>query len=354
MRARYVPMMLVVALIAAGFYCYGLGSGGTFYHRLVRAPFAPAIDAPYYRASVLHVMLGHVLGLGGSILAFRLAVLACLWAALFYLAGVMRGTLAWTDGCLVLLVLMFHPSAMIAYAWTCHPDAVTYLLTAVLLFSRRPWVLAAVAALGAWNHLAMWAIVCVEAALLWWAFIGAQAKRPVIATAAGLVVGAVSCKLTLMLCGVEIVNDRLALAWGQEFAALVGYWTLAGWPILYTLYFAHIVWVPIVMIRLYRERPRLMWVFLATQLLALAAACCAQDTTRVFAFLAWGPLVYCLVHVLAARSGRAGLVLRIVVGAAVVATIVGPKIFAWKGDIRDTEGARAHLRAVWASASRAR
>ena len=148
MRAqRIVPALVVIVLIAAGLCCYGLGAGGTFYHRLVRAPFAPAIDAPYYRASVLHVALGHVLGLGGSILAFRFTVLACFWAALAYLAVALRGRLVRTDLCLVLCVLMFQPAAMIVHAWTCHPDAITCLLTAVLLCSRRPWVLVVVAAI---------------------------------------------------------------------------------------------------------------------------------------------------------------------------------------------------------------
>jgi uncharacterized membrane protein len=109
------------------------------------------------------------------------------------------------------------------------------------------------------------------------------------------------------------------------------------------LYFAHLLWLPAVLVRLYRERPRIMWALLATQLLALAAAFCAQDTTRVFAFLAWGPLVYCLVHVLARRADA---VLRALVCAAVVVTVVAPKIFAWKGDIRDTEPARAQLRGL--------
>ena len=341
-------ILLVVGLIIAGFYCYGLGSGGTFYHQLVKAPFAPAIDAPYYRASLLHVALGHVLGLGGAILMFRLMVLACFWAALFYLGRVVRGRLAWTDGCLVLWVLMFHPSAMIAYTWTCHPDALTYLLTAMLLFSRRPWFVGIVAALGAWNHLAMWVIVCVEAALLWWAFLGMDAKRPVIATAIGLALGAVTCKLTLMACGIEIGSDRLALATGQDLGVLVGYWTEAGWPVLYTLYFAHLLWLPAVMVGLYRERPRRMFALGATQLLALGATFCAQDTTRVFAFLAWGPLMYGLVHVLetTGEGPRRAAYVRPLVCVAIVASMVSPKIFAWKGDIRDTGPARAQLRGL--------
>ena len=89
-----------------------------------------------------------------------------------------------------------------------------------------------------------------------------------------------------------------------------------------------------------------MAAFVATQLLALAGAFFAQDTTRVFALLAWGPLLYCLVHLLATSSGREGRVLRVLVGAAIVVTIAAPKNFAWKGDIRDTEPARAQLRGL--------
>ena len=333
-------VLLVVVLIAAGFYFYGLGSGGKFYFNLVRDPFAPASAAPYYRASLLHVMLGHWLGLGGSLLGFRLAVLGCFWAALGYLATVLGRRMSWTDAGLVLLVLMFHPSAMIAYAWTCHPDALTYLLTALLMYARRPWLLAVVAALGAWNHLAMWAVICVNMGLLCAALDGAHARRRIAAIAAGLVFGAVSLKLVLWGCGIEIARDRLTIAAEQDYGVLAGYWTRAGWPVLYTLYFAHLLWLPALVIRLYREHRRGMFVLLATQAIALAATFFTQDTTRVFAFLSWGPLIYCLVRVLEAGAGRW---LRALICAAVVGSIVGPKIYAWKGDIRDTEGARAHV-----------
>jgi len=349
---RLAPVLLValvIVLILAGFYCYGLGSGGKFYFKLVKEPFAPAVAAPYYRASILHVMLAHWLGLGASILAFRLAVLGCFWAALGYLAMVLGRRLSSIDTCLVLLVLMFHPSAMIVYSWTCHPDALTYLLTALLMFSRRPWVLVVVAALGAWNHLAMWTIVCIEVGLLWAAFAGAEARRRTVAMAAGLVLGAVTCKLVLWSCGVEIGRDRLTMATGQDPGVLLGYWTQAGWPVLYTLYFAHLLWLPALVARLYREHRRGMIVLIATQAIALMAAFFAQDTTRVFVFLSWGPLVYCLVHVLAGRV-NAGVWLRALICAAVVGSIVGPKIYAWKGDIRDTEGARAHLKGVLGAA----
>ena len=343
----WVPGLVVVVSIAAGLYFYGLGSGGGFYFKLVKAPFAPAIEAPYYRASILHVALAHWLGLGASILGFRLAVLSCLWAAWGYLASVVRRRLSVRDTCLVLLVLLTHPSAMIAYAWTCHPDALTYLLTAILMFSRRPWVVAVVAGLGAWNHLAMWAIICLNTGMLWFAFAEARARARAIAAGLGLVVGAGSCALTLHLCGIEIVKDRLALGVGHEFEVLLGYWTGVGWPVFYSLHFAHLLWLPALLVLLYRRRRVGALALLLTQGQAVAAACFTEDTTRVFGFLAWGPLLYCLVDVLAQGRGAGERgVLRPLIGVAVIITLVAPKVFAWKGELRDTEGARAQARGL--------
>ena len=343
----FAPGLVVVGLIAAGFYFYGLGAGGTFYFKLVKAPFAPAIDAPYYRASILHVALAHWLGLGASILGFRLAVLSCLWAAWGYLALVIRRRLSVGDTCLVLVVLMCHPSAMIAYTWTCHPDALTYLLGAILMFSRRPWVVAVVAVLGAWTHLAMWGVVCINAVILWLGFAEPRARARAVAAGVGLVVGAGSCALALHLCGIEIARGRLALGMANELDVLLGYWTRVGWPVFYSLHFAHLLWLPALLVTLHRSRRAGAFALLLTQALALTAAFFTQDTTRVFGFLAWGPLVYCLVYALSEERGAGGRrYLRPLIGVAVIITLVAPKVFAWKGDLRDTEGARAQLRAL--------
>ncbi len=346
--SRFGARLLVPGLIVLGFYCYGLGSGGTFYFKLVKAPFAAASDAPYYRASLLHVAVGHMLGLAGSILTFRVAVLACFWGGLVVLRRAIARVLSGRDVALVLAVALLHPSAMIVYAWTCHPDALTYLLTAILMFARRWWVVGIVAVLGAWTHLAMWVIICGNVALLWLAFAEADARRRVSAVAVGVLIGAVSLKLTLWGCGIVIGSDRLATAVAQDLDVLMGYWRGAGWAGVYSLYFAHLLWVPVLVGRLFAVRRAVAVAFLATQAVALAAAFVTEDTTRVFALLAWGPLLYCLVRVLGARetAGWRDRVLRPLICVALLVSLVGPKIFAWKGDVRSTEGARAQLRGL--------
>ena len=110
---------------------------------------------------------------------------------------------------------------MIAYAWTCHPDALTYLLTVILMFTRRPWAVAVVAALGAWTHLAMWGVVCVNAVILWFAF--AEPRARAVAAGVGLVVGAGSCALALHLCGIEIVRQEYRARFGPLVHGTRGY-----------------------------------------------------------------------------------------------------------------------------------
>jgi len=343
--------VLVVASIAAALWFYGLGAGGTFYFKVAQAPLRPALAAPYYRESLLHVGLAHLLGFSASILAFRLFVLAAWWAALIYLTAIVGRRLSAAHTALVVLVLASHPSAMIVHAWTCHPDAPTYLLTALLMFARRPWCVAVIAALGAWNHAAMWLVICVQTTLLWLAFAEPGGRARALAVGLGYVVGAVSCKLVLALCGVQISADRLSLAADHSAAELARYWTDAGWPIVHTLHFAHLLWLPALLVVLARTSGRAALAVLAAQVLALAAACFTQDTTRVFAILAWGSLLYGLVHALAPAGDRPRTRLPWLVGLAVAVTLAAPKLYAWRGALHDTSRAREHLRALLVGAS---
>lgn len=338
MRPRLLLLALVAVAIVAGPWLYGLGSGGRFYHQVARAPLRAAVDAPYYRDSILHVGVAHLLGLGGSLLGFRVFVLAWWWGALVWLACVLPRTLRVGDAALVLGVLATLPAAMIVHAWTCHPDAPTLLLTALLLFTRRPGGLAVVAALGAWNHLAMWLVICLDAGLLWLAQGEADARRKIVGVALGLAVGVASHALLFALCGIHVGEGRFELA--------IAPGSLLRWEAVYPLYFAHLLWLPALVLGLWRARPRIAAWLLATQVLAFGVACVTRDTTRVFAVLGWGPLLIGLVLALRDADGRRGRLLRWLLGLGIVATLVAPKYFVWEGRVHGLDGAHAHLRKI--------
>lgn len=346
-RRRAVAVLLLLVGVGAGLWLYGLGSGGGFYHKLVRAPLAPSDAAPYYRESLLHVGLAHVLGLAGTVVGFRGFVLAFWWAALAAVTVVALRRLSSTDALLVWLVAITHPAAMIVHAWTCHPDALLLLLATLLMWIRRPSAVALLAALAAWTNLPMAIVVAGSAALLGHGFAEAGARRRSLALFAGLMLGAVSCRATLWLAGVQLARDRFAAAAAQEPAVLWGYWHDVGWPIAYTLHFGHALWLPALVATLCGLRRAAAAAVVATQLAALAAAALAEDTTRVFACLAWPPLLFALIRGLeqveAARD-RWRLRALVLVGAAV--TLAGPMQFAWKGRLHGLEGARAYLRTL--------
>lgn len=347
-RALLVAATLLLA-IGLGLALYGLGSGGRFYFKLAQAPLAPTPAGPYYRESLLHVGLAHMLGLTGSIAWFRFYDLAFFWAALASLAVLTQRRLAATPTALVLAVALTHPAAMIVHAWTCHPDALLLLLALWLLFARRPAWVAALAALLAWTNLAMALCVALATALLWFGFSDTRPRARSLALLLGLGLGASSLKLTLLLAGVHIARDRFAAAAQLDLATVRHFWTDPGWPIVYTLYFAHLVWLPALLATLYRQRPVAAVTLLATQMLALSASLLAEDTTRVFACLAFTPLLYALIHALAglARPGATDrYLLRPLVALGVLLSLVGPKFFAWKGALHDLTGAHAYLRSL--------
>lgn len=329
---------LIAALVVAGLALYGLGPGGNFYLKMARAPLAPADAAPYYRESLLHVLLANALGLTGP-LQFRLFVLAGWWSGVAAILGAVR--LSPAHLVLVALVLLTHPSAMIVHAWGCHPDALVFLLTAASLKIRGPWPTALLAALMAWANVAMAAVVCASLAMLW---LAQHTRTRALATILGALVGAVTCKLTLHIFNIHIPHDRLDLA-AQHTALLLERWTSPGWPVLYTLHFAHLLWLPSLYLTLRGFAPRLAHALLASQLLALTATLFAEDTTRIFALLAWAPLLYCLWHALAhLADDRDRHHLRPLVALAVLVTLLAPKFFAWKGELRGLDDARAYRR----------
>jgi len=331
---------LVAAVVVAGLALYGLGPGGNFYIKLARAPLAPADAAPYYRESLLHVLLTHVLGLTGP-LQFRLFVLGSWWAGVAALLFGLR--LTHLHRVLVALVLLTHPSAMIVHAWANHPDAPIFGLTAALLLVRRPWLTALLAALAAWANIPMAVLIAASLAALWLA----MSERPrALATVVGALVGAATCKLTLYLCGVLLAHDRLDLALHTAPAAILHRWISPGWPILHTLHFAHLLWLPALWLTLRQLNKRAANALLASQLLALVAASLAEDTTRIFALLAWAPLIAGLALALGhLTTTRDRYWLRPLVALAVLLSLLAPKFFAWKGELRGLDDARAYRRA---------
>ena len=129
---------------------------------------------------------------------------------------------------------------------------------------------------------------------------------------------------------------------------LVERWISPGWPIVYTLYFAHILWLPALYLTLRSFDPRTARALLLTQALALAVTCLAEDTTRIFALLSWASLLACLCHALThLEQTNDRYHLRPLVALAVLVTLLAPKFVAWKGELRPLDGAltyrRAHL-----------
>lgn len=336
-RAWLPRLAALVVVIVAGLALYGLGPGGNFYLKNSRAPLAPAIDAPYYRESLLHVGLAHMLGLTGA-LQFRVFVLGFWWTGVAVLLFGLR--LPLLHALSVALVVLSHSSAMIVHAWACHPDAPVFLLTALLLVVRRPRLSAVLAALMAFANIPLTLVVCASLAGLWLAQ-GERARA--VAACVGGFVGGCLCKLTLWLCGVQLAHDRLGLATRSDLAAVMHRWA-AGWPTLYSLHLAHLLWLPALFLSLRRTHPRVARALLASQLLALLAASLAEDTTRIFAIAAWGPLVACLALALERPApGRSWLRPLVLVGA--IVSLLGPKSFAWKGELRGLDEARAYRRA---------
>lgn len=313
------PLRLAIYLSAFTILClhqYGLGLKWELYVAPSKNPFQSNHDAFWYHESILHTLLGHILGFSTTKLTFGLFVLGFYFLGLIYLAFVIRKKVSETWSLVFLAIVVFHPISVIVFTWMGHPDAVLFLCTAVLFFADSAWILFAFSLMGSLaNSSQMFIIVLMVLALRGATEPLFTRHRKYLAVPCGWIVGRILVELYLWWFDIWIKVSRGDM--------VVERWMRNAWGgydnpdyIWQTLYSAYLSCWPLFLVVCYLSfsvSRRLGVLLVLSNAAALGVTLAVVDHTRILAILLWGPFVYSLYrtvsHLPRLRSWKRGLLM---------------------------------------------
>ena len=316
----------VVGIVLAGTVLYG-GMALTpdvGYLELAADPFTEAARPNYHQGAPLLPLLAHGLGTTSTASFFALCLGFILGGYVTLALGARRRYGPATAALAVLLVAA-HPVTTVLLAWVGMPDALTFLFAALLLFVRHPLVLAGVGVLGAFNH----PILVFAAPALVLLRVLARDERigmsHLVATVVGVVAGLGLGQWFLHVYDIEVVS-RLdyVLARGLD------YWLWINRRMPHIVFSGHgLLWLAIgaAAWRLHRTDRRYALALVGIQVAFLGVTFVTEDSTRVFALLAWAPALHGLLYALRQESSAEFRTALFVLGLLELAT---PGYYVWE------------------------
>jgi len=342
----YLPYVIVLA--ACGLAIYGLDlrwGREVYYYRASLAPFAAEPNS-YTRETLLHPLVIWLLHLNVSPITYSTFGLFWWIATLCYLGVTIEAELGRAQTALIVGSLVMHPVAMILYTWTGMPDYFTVFFTAILCFTNQATVAGVIAFLAATNHLTLMLVIVPLVGVVRW-LIGRAVMWPIVlAEALGLLLGKAVIVLYLMKAGIYPLSGRIQYAFdnGVDIArrSLAHPWGLL-WSL--NLSFWLIMAMMIVVIIARRSDWRALIAIIITILWSIAVTLPAEDTTRIYALVSWGPILLVIVRVFTSLGGTS-TARRLVSFAYATICLVGlclPIVFSWGGNLLGMEDTRALL-----------
>ncbi|HHX39897.1 MAG TPA: hypothetical protein GX715_08030 [Armatimonadetes bacterium] len=304
------------------------------YRRLAENPYTIRSDiAPdnYWQESVLLPVLANLAGLTLPHQFYGLCLLAILLGAL-YLAGRLRDPSDPGLSLALFTLMAFSPLTIVMLSWLGMPDCITFILTAVALFTRSAPVLFAVCLLGALNHPAILFGVAGVMALRAGSGENAVGRRHYLACIAGFTLGTLGVKLFHLAFGIEAMSRldfvlmRPPGEWLQMNASHVGMriFSLLGclWPPL-----------AIATVMLYRRDRRYALALVMLMLAYAVITFFTEDTTRVFILMAWGAALHALVRYARTVEAKQLRQARLVLLLSAAFSPLYPRCYAWRDSI---------------------
>ncbi len=335
-RRRFWLALALLALLTF-LYC-GVGTvPREFYRALAQDPFKQRTDIHqenYFQESPLLPTLGFVTGWHAPT-SFGLLCFAFIAAGFVYLVRASRRRYGPLWSLLLLALLLANPVTVVLLSWIGMPDAITFLVLALMLYVRQGWLIFLLAGLGAYNHPTATFAVPSVLLLRWLARESGLTFRHVATGLAGVVAGWLAVRVFLNINNIEVVSraeyigDRNLLFWIK--------YNLAHLPVaIFSL--QNIVWFALaasflVLLRLDR---RYAWTLLGLLVAFYGITFFCLDTTRVFALLAWAPAWHCVVHALQ-RAEQEDVRLRLQLERVLlIVAVIGslaPTYYMWLGQV---------------------
>ncbi|TAN37461.1 MAG: hypothetical protein EPN23_05580 [Verrucomicrobia bacterium] len=304
-------MLCLVAMVLFTLLYYGLGVvPREFYRELATNPYIQRTDIHrqnYFQESPLLPVLAHLTGLG-SRWAFNAFCFTFLAVGFVFLMRASRRRYGAFWALLLLGALLAHPVTLVLLSWLGMPDSMTFLITALLLYTRRSWVMVVLVLLGSYNHPIMMFVAPAVLGLRLLARENGLAYRHLAFVVLGAVGGWLAVRFFLHVNSIAVVS-RAAYMGDQNLAFWIKY-NLTHLP-LALFSFHNVIWFALgaCLLVLARFDKRYVLAFLTLQFLFYGITFFCLDTTRVFALLAWAPAWHCLVYALQ-RTEAASFALR--------------------------------------------
>jgi hypothetical protein len=334
---QHFYLVLALLVVATILYC-GLGVvPREFYRELAKNPYAQRTDIHrenYFQESPLLPVLAHLTGWQAPA-PFGLLCFSVILAGFLYLVRAARRRYGALWALLLLALLLASPLTMVLLSWIGMPDAITFLVLALMLYVRQGWVVFLLAALGSYNHpIVMFAVPGLWL-LRWRARDSGVTWLHVALATLGVLAGWLAVRVFLHINSIEVVSraefvgERNLLYWIK--------YNLEHLPVaLFSL--QNMGWFALagsvaILLRLDRGYA---WCLLGLLALFYGITFFCLDTTRVFALLAWAPAWHGLVHALQ-KADEAGPRLRaqferVLMLIALIASF-SPTYYVWLGQV---------------------
>lgn len=335
---RYALLCASLLLVTIGLHGLAI-AGDDVYRRLAENPFEARYDINawnYFQESPLLALIGYHTG-WTSPLAFHTLCLGLVLVGFGAAAtwGWLR--LGAEQAPLFFLLLVVHPVTLMLLNWLGMPDALTFLFTVVVLFTRSYTLLTAVCLLGLFNHPMMLFIAPVIIGLRLVAGETGLTRWHALAVALGLALGWSLNYLYLALLQIDTFS-RLDYALNRDMWVWLQF-NLIHLPLsLFSLH--NIIWLALgvsLLAAFPYHRAYFGWLLLA-QAGFYAITFVTLDTTRVFALLAWAPTLHGVGYALHLTRDRGPerlyRQLRLALLAIGLLGLVMPDYYMWSGELR--------------------
>lgn len=273
----------------------GMGpANDTRYQQIAQDPFVQWPPLNYQHASVPLLVLAYATRLNTPAGFFALCLLLIM---LGYMAIGALARRAWgTEMALLAVVLaLAHPITSSLFFWVGMPDALTFLLTALLLFVRAGPVVFVVAFVGAANHPALFFAAPVLLLLRVLARDEGIGYRQLAICVAGVVLGVIAVRVFFAVLDIEIFG-RVSWLLSKDLGHFL---RINLRRIVYALFSFHgLLWFALAFVSWVTFRCNKAYVVVLglAHLVFYGITFFTDDTTRVFALLMWAPALHALIY----------------------------------------------------------
>lgn len=316
----------------------GLGTMPREPYRLAALdPFHRVLAHPenYFQRSPLFPLIAHFTGLT-SRFAFAGLSLGIIVVGLALYAYFTQRVNGKADGLILSGLVISHPVVIVMLSWLGTPDGLSFIFTALLLYSKSASVLFFACAFGAFNHPVLNFVAPILIALRIFSGEPDLRRQMMVPAAVGLLIGNTAVFGFLEIFEIQTYSrldfllSRSLLTWLKQNVYALPH-------TLYSLHQASWFALALCLAVGFKKNRAYYLLFISSLLFTYGVAFFSADTTRVFGLLAWGPALHCIGYTIrlidAGGDGQSSQQFRQALMLVTLVGLVAPGYFMWTGEL---------------------